>query len=892
MRRIVAIVTFYLVLAILSGPTANAQCSVTTQGRDFWCMFLRNYNERVTLSLVATGAQGTVVYVENPRTGFYSTRAIDTTGVLRISLDFNNAQSSFNAQVEDRGIHITATADISLYALNFMNNSYDATVIFPTASLGTEYMAQTYPQRTTAPSETGGGSEVGFVATEDNTVLTYTLPCDMLRMNGTVIDSTGSARTVTLQHGQTYQIRTRQFGSFSGMRVSSNGKPFGMFQGTTCALVPDTSCEACDHLYEQTLPLKAWGRKHVIVPTAFHVGDKILITSSADSNIISWNGIEQGLLMEGQTWELEAPAEPATMLESSAPVSVGIYIMGQDCAGGMGDPAAVMLPPVEQGIQQVRFNANSTASTSHHYVNIVTRTVDTAGMQLDGQHIGGNFYTVPAFPSYSYSKLSVTAGQHVLSNDHGRFVAFFYGLGNYESYAYIAGMATHNLDNRLYVNGMDVLDYMDSINVCGNDTVEFSLHRMDTTLSVEWWVDGELVGEGMVDIYRTFPNGSWHRVDAVLNDICDTLSAFVYAHPYQHDTLPVEICTGGTYYFDTLQLDTAGEYSAVYPDIYGCDSVSTVALSVIDTAYTEQIDTFCFDAVYDWNGRELSEEGLYLDTVMSPMGNCETFVGLRLTKLKKPVEGIDTTVHCAEGTYTLGVLFADDALPEEPLGWRWGASPYDDWINGHEGDTTLIVHPESAVDYSLQVDYRCPFTEHITLAPVNEVQAQMVVNPEVLTTDDLTFVAYDISRNTNGRVWYVNDNIVADASSTLHYEVSSYSDSVRLVLQVFANGCSDSTSRVLPIRHVMIWTPNVFIPSDENNSRFVILCRDIEPVELTIYNRDGLQVYKSTQMAPGWDGTHGGVPCPQGTYVWHLVYKSILFPDTPQTKVGTITLIR
>jgi tetrapyrrole methylase family protein/MazG family protein len=61
--------------------------------------------------------------------------------------------------------------------------------------------------------------------------------------------------------------------------------------------------------------------------------------------------------------------------------------------------------------------------------------------------------------------------------------------------------------------------------------------------------------------------------------------------------------------------------------------------------------------------------------------------------------------------------------------------------------------------------------------------------------------------------------------------------------------------------------------------------------ELHVYNRNGLLVAHIVGENPQWDGTHGGSPCPQGAYVWHLRYRHDNRNDH-KTLMGTVTLIR
>ena len=73
---------------------------------------------------------------------------------------------TFNdAQVENRGVVVTSTYPISLYASNYRDASYDATIILPITGLGDKYVAQMY-EGTDLYSR-----EIVVVATHDGTTV-------------------------------------------------------------------------------------------------------------------------------------------------------------------------------------------------------------------------------------------------------------------------------------------------------------------------------------------------------------------------------------------------------------------------------------------------------------------------------------------------------------------------------------------------------------------------------------------------------------------------------------------------------------------------------------------------------------------------------------------------
>ena len=76
------------------------------------------------------------------------------------------AQLGTSANTQDRGIHVTAGADVSVYGLNRIKFTTDAFLGLPTDALGTEYRVISY-DALDAP-------EAAVVATAEHTTVTIT----------------------------------------------------------------------------------------------------------------------------------------------------------------------------------------------------------------------------------------------------------------------------------------------------------------------------------------------------------------------------------------------------------------------------------------------------------------------------------------------------------------------------------------------------------------------------------------------------------------------------------------------------------------------------------------------------------------------------------------------
>ena len=115
---------------------------------------------------------------------------------------------------------------------------------------------------------------------------------------------------------------------------------------------------------------------------------------------------------------------------------------------------------------------------------------------------------------------------------------------------------------------------------------------------------------------------------------CDsTVVLHLTVNPTSNVALSDEICAGNRYElngFDTLFTE-ANTYTLVNHDqnVYGCDSTTTLTLTVWPNLTAEVSEAICFNTSFDFNGTTLTEAGTYLDTLPTIHG-CDSIITLHL----------------------------------------------------------------------------------------------------------------------------------------------------------------------------------------------------------------------------------------------------------------------
>lgn len=89
-----------------------------------------------------------------------------------------------------------------------------------------------------------------------------------------------------------------------------------------------------------------------------------------------------------------------------------------------------------------------------------------------------------------------------------------------------------------------------------------------------------------------------------------------------------------------------------------------------------------------------------------------------------------------------------------------------------------------------------------------------------------------------------------------------------------------------------VLVPNVISPNgDGDNDRFHPQTGGPQEVEVTIYNRWGMEMFTSPTLARLWDGKHEGNAVPDGTYFYIVKYRPACAADKT-VEVGHVTVVR
>jgi hypothetical protein len=500
------------VVIILLGIIRVPLFSQTTEGKDFWLTFGENdYSyDNPNLQIRVATKEATNVRITFTELGSSSTITppiIAAGEVYTLTLGGSQKSAVYlnkNATgLSSKSMRIESDQPVTVFAFNQNDWSSDATNVLPVNALGKEYYQISY----IASTNTQDGYHI--IATEDGTLVTA---------NGT---------SVSMNAGQVLSVYTTgQAGDLTGRYTTSN-KPVAFFATNGGAFIPSNSEGSLggfltgnsDNLFQQMLSVRTWG-KNFCIPVTKRGVERIRILASQDGTIISHQG---GIvktypapgkgslnLNKGEFVEMEISAGTGAsiggcFISSNKPVGICSYLIGMGYNGFVngnmvaGDPAMAWIPPVEQFVKSTTiapFMPTSLTKLTDHHALLVMATDgrDQTTVSVGGTLIGlsGGMWITSPNPEYSYYDLPMTADKsYTFANPNGLAI-LGYGLGDSETYYYLAASATRDLEGAFYVNGESYLD-VNGKRYCGVSTFHIQsvlAYQNPDPGSLVWYVDG------------------------------------------------------------------------------------------------------------------------------------------------------------------------------------------------------------------------------------------------------------------------------------------------------------------------------------------------------------------------------------------------------------------
>lgn len=504
---------------------------VSTVGKEFWVGFMDNVGSPqdpdigIIVITASEASDGAIEYAGN-------TVAFNLTA----GQQFVHRITSFDALhrtsgvIENKGVYILSSGNVSVYAFNERTRSADGTVILPTTTLGKDYYITSHFEIVTVNvsynPNSNNESTLLVVAVEEQTEIEITPKVNTISGQGA-----GNPFTINLDAGQSYQLKAR--GDLTGSRVrvvgadAQNCKNIAVFGGNRWTAIGDCG-GANDHLYQQAYPINTWGNDFLHVPFAGRTsGELVKILASEPDSEIFINGTSAGTIGAGEFLSRDFSSTQAVSISSDKPISVTGFAKSMSCNlpgpnSNVGDPFMITYSPNQQLLSQITFNALQLPSIDFHYVNIITSTLSVQNTLLDGKIVGNQFVPFPNNPDFSYARIQISSGVHRLENVDG-LIGYVYGFGRIESYGFAVGASLENLNFEI-ISDYE-FDVVGETVACLNETAEWEIFPENDIFKYFTWNfgDGSPILEGKLVNHIYKEPGTYEVIvtASISEDSCD-----------------------------------------------------------------------------------------------------------------------------------------------------------------------------------------------------------------------------------------------------------------------------------------------------------------------------------------------------------------------------------
>jgi len=212
---------------------------------------------------------------------------------------------------------------------------------------------------------------------------------------------------------------------------------------------------------------------------------------------------------------------------------------------------------------------------------------------------------------------------------------------------------------------------------------------------------------------------------------------------------------------------------------------------------------------------------------------------------------------------------------------------------GHPMQTTryaVVFDNEVGVGNSANPEYStgCPDTMYVT---VNVRELPKVVVP---TADTLITIGQSVPLYVQGALHYTwsPSGSVSDPNAPMTIATPTVTTTYVATGYDQFNCASSDTVQVAVNYHTNLLLPSAFTPDgDGRNDVFRVVNANVQRLlEFRVFNRWGQEVFSTTDIRKGWDGTWGGEAQPMGVYQYLI---RVGYADqTIETYKGDVTLIR
>ncbi|MFT5915828.1 MAG: gliding motility-associated-like protein [Bacteroidia bacterium] len=443
---------------------------------------------------------------------------------------------------------------------------------------------------------------------------------------------------------------------------------------------------------------------------------------------------------------------------------------------------------------------------------------------------------------------------------------------------------------------------------CVGDFIELDAQNLG---SEYLWSDNSILQKFNFKAQNLGVNTIWVKAGNAICSDADTISININPLPSIDFGADQSTCIGDTILLDAgnmgasflwsdnsnnqiLEVTESGIYTVTVDD--GCLNSDTILITYVNSPSVdlgEDVEICLGDTVkfnagsgfasYLWSAGQTTPSVSLLPTISTKYSvvvvnniGCAGFdtVEVKINTLPKPDLGSDLNI--CEGTNE--IILA----PSGFVNYIWTS----------DGDTILATSNPQEITLSEKKEYSLIVTDSegcvsADTIEVLEINSRPTLNlPDSIIINCLEdFIELDAGVF-DSYIWNTGNN-----SQTIR---ASNPGLYSVFVQDF-NGCSNSDSVLVIITcGIEIIFPDAFSPNGDNkNDLFLPKALNLDSYEMTILDRWGNIVFRTSNLDIGWDGYFNGKPMPSGVYPFKSVYTGRRNGQiVTETKAGSLLLLR
>jgi len=422
----------------------------------------------------------------------------------------------------NNGVHVFSDSAIKVSAVTRYRMYKGATNVMPSESipLSPEYFVTTntddlvwscYSSINHKPARS---SEFAIVGIADQSII------EVVPVGNSTLRNTqrGKPFVVILKKGETFGyvsndsdltgsiIRSRdavsKFAVFAGNRLTYSQQKIA--NGTICK-------SSYDHTYEQMFPTSSWGLSYTALPFKDNTAYYLKIVAAENFTNININGTFYKALQQGEFFTYNVLNDSAINLSANKPISVAQFTKGMGCNGhslpksSIGGISQLQIIPDEQWPTQANVNSLVRdwygSSVPENYLNVMVNLSDTASFKMNGKSLPANLWkTNPTLNGKCYAQLLIDTINYKLTSNKG-FVAYVYGYGPFEGYAFAASANFKPIQNNFYWNAQ-----------CKGELITFNALALDSFTNFKWYFGDQTPVQNGKVVQKKFKDTGWVNI--------------------------------------------------------------------------------------------------------------------------------------------------------------------------------------------------------------------------------------------------------------------------------------------------------------------------------------------------------------------------------------------